>query len=325
MHYFNYLVFFLFSLHYASTLTFSESSTLPLSATHTPLSNLTPSSLLPQLFWQCNPPDIAPPLDDDDCYIALQRIPSYSEHARFHKGSGSALYKLPLSVSVAHCGITIDLIDHVNEEESSWDEVNDGAAALLIACVESRGGIGGNALVGESLLIRVTVQYIAEEVAGRSNNNNNNNSAILSSRTPSSSLVVASVLHCYPPGTGSAPSLHDCLEALGRISANPMSGLFHRGGADDRYRLPLKYDQQTCDIFIDLVDDVQEEMSNWSRVAWDTHTLIFRCVQAGAHLGGFILLGERSHIRVTVQYPLQVAGGNNNSETVLNDLGRRID
>ena len=86
----------------------------------------------------------------------------------------------------------------------------------------------------------------------------------------------------------------------------------------------MRYDHQTCNIIINLVDEVQEEWSSWQRVAWDTHTLIFMCVQAGAHLGGVILLGEYSHISVTVQYPLQGAGGVNNSATVSGALGKRI-
>ena len=319
MHYFDHLVFFLFRFQVANTLTFSEPSSRLSNATQVSLSNLTASSLLPTVALQCYPPGTAPPLDKDDCLSALNRFPRHPENARFRRGRGRGFYYLPLSLSQADCKIRIDLIDHVTEEVSSWREVYHEAASLIIGCVENRGGLGGNALVGNNLRIRVTVRYI-DEAAG-----SNNNSTILSSRTPSSSPLSASVLYCYPPHIGPAPDLHDCLIALNRISDDPMRGLFHRGGGDDGFRLPVRYDHQTCHIFIDLVVDVQEELSSWLRVARDTQLLIFRCVQAGAHLGGYIFLGEQRRLRVTVDYIIQAAGGNNNSATILNDLERPID
>lgn len=232
------------------------------------------------------------------------------------------MYKLPLIVSRAHCEIKIDLIDDITEEESSWDDVYIGAVSLLMECVESRGGLGGNALVGNNFLIQVTVEYI-DEAAGRSSNNDN----ILSSRTPSSSSspLSASVLHCYPPGAGFAPNLADCLLALNQMVEDPERYMFHKGGTDDGYRLPDRFDYRTCDIYVDMVADVQEEISSWLRVARDTQLLIFRCVQAGPHLGGYIFLGERDHIRVTVDYIFQAVGGNNNSATIPSDLERPID
>ena len=74
-----------------------------------------------------------------------------------------------MNVSHGHCEIRIDLIDHVTEKDSSWDEVYDGTAWLLAQCVGSRNGLGGNTLIGTNLLIRVTAQYV-DEAAGRSNN-----------------------------------------------------------------------------------------------------------------------------------------------------------
>ena len=319
MHHLTHLVVFLSTLHLANTLTFSESSSHLSNATHKSLSNLSTSSLLPTDILQCHQPHSAPPLDEDDCFSALKQLPSHSEQARFHRGSRRDFYKLPLSVSQAHCGIRIDLIDGVIAEDSSWDEVHWGAAALLTQCVESGEGLGGNTFVGNNLLIRVTVQY-TDEAAGRSNNN-----TILSSRTSSSSPLSALVRHCYGPGTGAAPDPDDCMLARNSMSYSSSRGVLHRGSADDGRRLPVRYDHQTCEILIDLVDDVQADRSSWATVAWETKWLIFSCVDQGTHLGGYIILGEQKHIRVTVKHISQAAGGNNNSATILNDLERPID
>ena len=316
MRYLHHLLFFLFTFRHANTFTFSEPSSRLSNTTHTSLLNPTALSLLPAVALKCDPPYGAPPLDEDDCFIALQQLPSHSEHARFHRDSGRVPYKPPLSVSIGYCRIMIDLIDHINEEESSWDQVCNGAASLLTECVQSQEGLGGNALVGTNLLIQVTVQYI--EAAGRSNN-----STILSSRTPSSSFLDISVLNCYPPGTGGAPDFPDCLLAQDLMVYDSEWDIFHRGGADDGYRLPERFDHQTCDISIDLVDDVQEEISSWLDVALDTELLIFSCVQEGLHLGGHILVGYQHRIRVTVEYIDQTAGGNNNSATLLREAAER--
>lgn len=303
MYYFDHLVVFLFRLHLANTLTVSEPSSLLSNTTHTSLSNLTPSSLSPMYALQCDLPHSAPPLDEDDCFIAIQRLPSHSEHAQFHRGSGRVPYQLPLSVSQGHCGITIDFIDHITEEKSSWDDLYFVAGAVIAECVRSPEGVGGSGFVGNNLLIRVRLQYI-DEAAGRSNNN-----TILSSRTLSSSPLSASMLQCYPPGTGGVLETPDCWETLTLVSDSPIGGVFHRGGADDDCRLPVLYNHRTCDIIVDLVDDVQEERSNWFTVAWKIELLIVRCVQEGAQLGGEILVGEQKRIRVTVKPIIQPAGG----------------
>ncbi len=86
-----------------------------------------------------------------------------------------------------------------------------------------------------------------------------------------------------------------------------------------------QYSHQTCDILINLVDEVQHERNSWRTVAGETALLTVRCVQEAAHLGGDILVGERSHIRVTVKYTIQAAGGDNDSATVLNDAERPVD
>ena len=318
MHYYNRLVVFLFRLQLASTLTFSELSNLLPNATHASLSNFTPSPLLPTPIFACAPPHAAPVLPIRDCYLALDQLPSSRGQAQFHRGGREVIHRLPQSVSHAHCEIRIDLVYLVIEEQSSWFEVYDGADMLIRECVESRGGLGGATLVGDNLLVQVAVQYI-DEAAG-----SNNKSTILSSRTPSSSSFV-SVLHCYPPGTGGAPDLDDCLAATDPMSGDPTSGLFHRGGADDGWRLPVRYHHQTCDILIDLVDDVQEELSSWLRVSFETELLLLNCVQEGTHLGGDMLLGDQNRIRATAKYIIQAPGGNNNSATILNDLERPID
>ena len=319
MHYYNRLVLFLFRLQLASTLTSLESSNLPPNATHASLSNFTPSPLLPTAILACAPPHAAPALPSWDCNLALEQLPSSRGQAHFHRGNRDVIHRLPQSASHAHCGIRIDLVYLVIVEQSSWFEIYDGAELLIRECVESRDGLGGSILVGDNLLIQVAVQYI-DEAAGSSNK-----STILSTRTPSSSPLSVSVPQCYPPGTGVAPDLYDCMVATSSMSANPMSDIFHKGGANDGYRLPVRYVHQTCGVFIDLVDDVQEEISNWLAVSFETELLILRCVQNGAHLGGDILVGIQDHIRVTAKYIIQAPGGNNNSATILNDLKRPID
>ena len=308
MHHFNYLLLFLSRFHLASTLTFSEPSSLLSNATQTPLSNLTSSSILPNAVLQCDLPDTAPPLDEDDCYGALGLLPTDSEHARFHRGSGRQSYKLPLSVSQGNCRIKVDLIDHVTEEESTWDEVFDGAQSLISDCVETLDGLGGNFLVGDNDLIRVTIRYTVGEAAGRSNG-----STILSSRSSSLSPLSRSVPRCYPRGTGNAPEPLDCLVIQDWLPIFPLDSTFHRAGAIDGYRLPVINHEQTCEISITLVDAVQEEKSSWRSVSVAAALLIARCVLEEAHPGGEILVGERDHIRVTVNYFSPEPRGNNNS------------
>ena len=313
MHNFNHLLLLLTGFHLANTLTFSEPSTLFSNANQTPPANLTPSSLLPTEILQCDLPSTAPPLDEEDCFGALGLLPSYSEHARFHRGIGRGPYKLPLSVSQGHCRIKVDLTDHVSEEESSWDEVCGGAFSLIRQCVESRDGLGGNILVGFNLLIRITVKYVVDEAAGRSNN-----STILSSRTSSTSPFSASVPYCYPPHTGNAPEPLDCLVIQDWLPISPIGHKFHKAGVIDDYRLPVIYHYDTCEVSITLVDDVQEERSSWRSVAIAAAMLIARCVLEEALIGGEILVGERDHIRVRVKNFIPEARGDNNS-TMLSD------
>ena len=296
MRYVHHLPFFLSMFLHANTLTFSEPSSLHSNATPTSLSSLTPSSLLPPLDFHCDTPDTSPSLDIDDCFNVLERLPSQSQHALFHNGNGRTFYKLPLSISIAHCGVRIELIDHVTQEESSWDAIYDGASSLVTECVDSREGVGGNVLVGDHLLIQVTIQYI-DAVAERSNN-----STILSSRTPSSSLLSASAPHCYPREEGRAPELQDCLIAVNQMPHNPGRGVFHRGGANDGYYLPKIYHCQTCYILVGLVYEAQEEISSWPSVWLDTELVIKSCVKEGAHLGGSIFVGNQHRIRVLVGF-----------------------
>ena len=303
MHNFNHLLLLLSRFHLASTLTFSEPSSLLSNATQPSLSNLT-SSILPNAVLQCDLPDTAPPLDEDDCYGALGLLPSHSEHGRFHRGSGRQDYKLPLSVSQGNCRIKIDLIDHVTEEESTWDEVFNGAQSLITDCVETLDGLGGNFLVGDNFMMRVTIKYTVDEAAGRSNG-----STILSSRTSSLSPLSAPVPSCYPPGTGSAPEPLDCLVIQDWLPISPLDSTFHGGGAFDGYRLPVRNHEQTCGISITFVDSVQEERSSWRSVSVAAALLIARCVLGEAHPGGEILAGERDHIRVTVKYYIPEAEG----------------
>lgn len=299
MHNSNHLLL-LSGFHLAKTLTFSEPSSLLSNATQTPLSNRTPSSFLPTVVLRCDLPDTAPPLDEDDCFGALGLFPPHSRRARFHRGSGRDFYGLPLSVSEGHCRIGIDLIDHVTEEESSWDEVYDGAFSLLNECVEIRHGLGGNILVGHSLRIRVTAQYIDDEAAGRSNN-----STTLSGQISSSSHLNTSVPYCYPPDTGNAPEPLDCLVTQNWLPRSPLGGTFHRSGAIDDYRLPVIARHQTCEVSIALVDDVQEERSSWRLVGVGAALLIARCVIMEVCLGGEMLVGESDRIRVIVKRPTQ--------------------
>ena len=313
MHQFNHLLLLLSRFYLASTLISSEPSSLLSNATQTPLSNLTPSSsILPIAVLQCDLPDTAPLLDEDDCYGALGLLPSWSVHAQFHRGSGTQFYKLPLSVSQGYCRIKVDLIDHVTEEESRWDEVYDGALSLIVQCVESPDGLGGNILVGDHLRIRVTIKYTVDEAAGRSND-----SIILSSRTSLLSPLSASVPYCYPPDTSDAPEPLDCLVIQDRLPNFPLARTFHRAGAIDSYRLPVIDHHQTCEVSITLVDAVQEERSSWRLVAAGAASLIARCVLEEAHPKGELLVGERDHIRVTVRYFIPEARGNNNSMILL--------
>lgn len=310
MHNSNHIFLLLSVFHLASTFTFSESSNLLSNATQTPLLNLTSSSLLPSEALQCDLPGTAPPLDEDDCFDALGLLPSQSTNARFHGGSGRDFHKLPRNVSQGQCRINIDLVDHVTEEQSSWDEIYGGAYSLLSYCVESENGLGGNILVGYHLRIRVTMQYIFDEEArGRSNN-----SAILSGRTSSSSPPLGvPEPYCYPPGTGNAPELRDCFEVLHRFPKSTLRRTYHRAGASDGYRLPVIGQHQTCEVSVTLVEGVQEEESRWAIVYLAASLLTSRCVHGGAHVGGEIFVGERDHIRVTVQYFMLESIGKNNS------------
>ena len=296
MRYFHHLPYFLSIVHHANTLTFSEPSSLLSNATQTSLSNLTPSSLLPPLDLHCDTPHTSPSLDIDDCFNVLERLPSQSQHALFHNGNGRTFYKLPLSISIAHCGVRIELIDHVTQEESSWDAIYDGASSLVTECVDSQEGRGGYVLVGDHLLIQVTILYI-DAVAERSHNG-----TILSSRTPSSSTLSASAPHCYPRHGGHAPEFRDCVIAVHLMSRNRGPGVFHRGGANDGYHLPKVYHYQTCYILVGLVHEAQEEISNWLSVGLDTELVIKSCVKEGAHLGGSIFVGNQRRIRVLVGF-----------------------
>ncbi len=168
MHFFGHLHLLLAIYHLTNTLKFSQPSSLSIAAQTSPL-NLTSSYLLPTVGVQCDPPDTAPSLNEDGCISALERLPSNSVHVRFHGDGESGVNKLPVSVSHAHCGVSIDLIDHVTEEQSSWDEVYGAGARIVIECTETQDGLGGNTLVGNNLLIRVTIRYV-DEAAGRSNN-----------------------------------------------------------------------------------------------------------------------------------------------------------
>lgn len=312
MHSCNQLLLLLCGFHLAKAFTFSEpSGPLSKNATQTPLSNLTSSSLLRQEVIQCDPPNTGPPLDEDDCFGASVLLPSHSAHARFHRGPGRDYYKLPLSVSQGNCRIRVDLIDHVTEDESSWDDVYVGTFSLLHQCVEMRGGLGGNILVGDSLRIQVVVHYTVDEAAGKSNN-----SAKLSSRTSTPSSLSASTPHCYPPSTGSAPDPLDCLIVQDWLSHNPSGHIFHRAGANDGYRLPVLDYYQTCGISVALVDDVQAETSSWGLVAAGAVLLIARCVLNGG-LGGEIFVGERDRMRVTVEYSHLETSQNKNSAILL--------
>ena len=313
MHSFNHILLLLSTFHLAGTFTFSEVSSLHSNATQTPLLNLTSLSLLPSETLQCDPPGPAPPLGEDDCYNALARVPRVSAHARFHGDSRRGFYKLPLSVWQGECGITIDFVDHVIEEQSSWDEIYEGAYSLLSYCVEGENGVGGNMLVGYNLRIRVTMRYVFdEEVGGRSNN-----SAILSGRTISSSSAApnTSEPNCYRPGTHNAPEPIDCIAALNRFPTSTSRHAFHRAGAWDGYRLPILAQHQTCEFSLSLVEDVQEEESCWVLVFVAASLLTATCVQDG---GGQIFVGERDHIRVTLKRSMLETIGNNNSTMLSN-------
>ena len=125
MHNFSHIILLLSAFHLASTFTFSEVSSPPSNATQNPLLNLTSPSLLHLETLQCDPPGIAPPLEEDDCYSALGRLPRTSARARFHADNREGYHRLPLSVCKRECGITIDFVDHVIEEQSSWYEIYD--------------------------------------------------------------------------------------------------------------------------------------------------------------------------------------------------------
>ena len=313
MHSFNHILLLLSTFHLASTFTFSEVSSLLSNATQTPLLNLTSPSLLPSQTLQCDPPGTAPPLDEDDCYSALGRVPRISAHAQFHGDSRGDFYNLPLSVWQGKCGITINFVDHVIEEQSSWDEIYEGAYTLLSYCVEGEDGVGGNILVGYNLRIRVTMQYVFDEEAG----GRSNNSAILSGRTTSSSPPPpdTSEPNCYLPGTHIAPDPIDCVTVLNRLPTFTSRHAFHKAGNWDGYRLPILAQYQSCEFAVSLVEGVQEEESCWVFIFVAASLLMANCVQDG---GGQILLGERNNIRVTLKRSMLETIGNNNSTMLSN-------
>ena len=251
----------------------------------------------------CYPPDTGSAPEPLDCLIVQDWLPHNYLGSIFHRAGPIDGYRLPVRDRYQTCEIIVVLVDDVQEETSSWGVVAAGAVLLIAGCVLNGGHLGGEIFVGEHDRIRVTVKYPILEIRA------NNNSTILSGRTPSLPSLNASVPHCFPRGIGEPPTLEDCQVAQDSMPLSSTEVTFHKGGAEDGRRLPVRYNHYTCNILIELVGGMQEEKSTWSTLAWETWVLIRRCVIEGSHQGGEVLVGERNHIRVTVEYLIREAEG----------------
>ena len=102
----------------------------------------------------------------------------------------------------------------------------------------------------------------------------------------------------------------NCLHATATMPAMREIGQFHRGGATENiYRLPFMKASETCEIWVDFVDDVRVEAGRWSEVYLKTLEIVFGCVY-GRGVGGYGLVGQHDRIQVSVRYLPEVARRN---------------
>ena len=68
------------------------------------------------------------------------------------------MYRLPFTRVYEDCKVLAEFVDHLTEEEASWNDIHLKALEIVFDCVQSV-GVGGVGLVGQLDRIRVSVQY----------------------------------------------------------------------------------------------------------------------------------------------------------------------
>ena len=88
---------------------------------------------------------------------------------------------------------------------------------------------------------------------------------------------------------------------------------------DDNYRLPYASVYKDCEIVVDFINDLNEELGEWLENNLRAFEIIHTCVRTEA-VGGNGLVGQHNCIRVSVAYRIPVASGND-SLTISNISG----
>lgn len=106
---------------------------------------------------------------------------------------------------------------------------------------------------------------------------------------------------CDPHGRFPNFGYWSCSRALPALPSARESHLFHRVGVRDMYRLPYKSVNEDCEILVDLEDDLREEVGTWFEIYQKALQIMYGCVLRYS-VGGYGLVGQDNHLRVSVGY-----------------------
>ncbi len=99
------------------------------------------------------------------------------------------------------------------------------------------------------------------------------------------------------------PNTQDCLRAHGILPGGEGSGMFHREGPDDGFRVPVFASSGTCTIVVNLESFTRADISSWNIISLRTRSLIEICSvgrSSEAKTGGYTHVGLGRRIRISL-------------------------
>ena len=129
------------------------------------------------------------------------------------------------------------------------------------------------------------------------------------SRPPGTeALLTNAEVHCPPEGSRPSgfPFSEDCFNAIRALPGNDYIGIFHTGGDESLWRLPLRSTYQSCIASVRLHEDVDSELGSWADVQRAAIQLLISCafppvVGSPRRTGGWTTTGADNEIVIELR------------------------
>ncbi len=134
----------------------------------------------------------------------------------------------------------------------------------------------------------------------------NSSSASIFNFSPSRTSNLSSAGNCFEPRSGRLPTnYHDCEEAASQI--NPLSlpyPITFSRRPEAQFKLPRSYRSRTCIIYLDMVQDTDEDtvllLDVWGASMDLAHECVRRNPWGSPTLGGYVSVGPAKLLHVVI-------------------------